>query len=367
MVTKWGIWAQVGFFGFGFHFENSLLKVSPADILDDAEIDCVYIPLPNGLHFEWAIKALKAGKHVLLEKPSVNNTEEAKALFQHKLLSSSNPSPPVLLEAAHYLFHPAWRKFLTYVSPGDVESASAVLWAPRWMFADDDIRFRYELGGGAMMDLGAYTASALVHVFGAVAEECEDCDVGLAGYDARCDRLYRTTFRFPNGGRGEMRGDLRAPLDHLVPNIHVTHRAMVVPPAEAGVEVPEGHEVRKTRKVKFVNFVQPSIFHSIIVDDDFELHKVGDQAPHGNTAVKTWKTSTTVKAYTFQEAGVDQPGEPYWTTYRHQLEQFVNKIRDREAKQWVDVEDSINTTKMLDMAYIKAGLPLRQCEYKDTT
>lgn len=52
------------------------------ELLDDPSIDAVYVGLPNGLHFEWTMKALKAGKHVLLEKPSVSNGEEAKILFQ---------------------------------------------------------------------------------------------------------------------------------------------------------------------------------------------------------------------------------------------------------------------------------------------
>ncbi|GIZ44592.1 hypothetical protein CKM354_000778600 [Cercospora kikuchii] len=48
------------------------------DLLDDPSIDAVYIALPNGHHYEWAIRSLKAGKHVLLEKPSTSNAHEAK-------------------------------------------------------------------------------------------------------------------------------------------------------------------------------------------------------------------------------------------------------------------------------------------------
>ncbi len=284
----------------------------------------------------------------------MNSTEEAKTLFQHRLLSA--PDAPVLLEAAHYLFHPAWTKFLTYVTPSEVESAKAVLWVPRWKFSEDDIRYRYELGGGALMDLGAYTASALVHIFGGVAEECEECVTESGSYDAKCDRLYRTRYRFPGGGHGEMQGDLKASLDRLSPDIHVVHRPVVVPPDIAGVSIPEGHEVRRTRKVKFATFVQPAFIHSIIVDDEFELRKVSNPS----SIVKTWKTSNTIKAYTFREAGLEQPGEPFWTTYRYQLEQFVNKVRGGEVKQWISGEDSINTMRMIDMAYHKSGLPLRE-------
>ncbi|KAI1375964.1 oxidoreductase domain-containing protein [Hypoxylon crocopeplum] len=324
------------------------------DVLDNATIDCVYIPLPNGLHYEWALRALKAGKHVLLEKPSVNNATEAEALFKSPLLNS--PKAPVLLEAAHYLFHPAWTVFMSYVTPADVVNAKAVLWVPRWKFAADDIRYRYDLGGGALMDLGAYTASALTHVFGAIAEECEECVTQVGSYDPRCDRLFKARFRFPGGGHGEMEGDLKAPLDRMSPDIYVVHRPAVVSAVDAGVEVPEGQEVVRIRKIKFKTFVQPSYMHAIQIDDEFLIRKIGDTSEH---AVKKWAKSKTVKSYTFRDASIDQPGEPHWPTYRYQLEQFVNKVRGRETQQWVDGVDSINTMKMIDMAYAAAKLPLR--------
>lgn len=87
-------------------------------LLDDSAIDVIYIPLPNGLHYEWAIRALRAGKHVLLEKLSTPNAMEAKALIDfHGSLPSS--TRPVLLEAFHYRFHPAWQQLLSLVSKAE--------------------------------------------------------------------------------------------------------------------------------------------------------------------------------------------------------------------------------------------------------
>lgn len=289
----------------------------------------------------------------------MNNTEEAKILFHHKLLSA--PKAPVLLEAAHYLFHPAWTKFMSFVTPSEVESAKAVIWVPMWQFSADDIRYRYELGGGALMDLGAYTASALVRIFGAVAEECEECVTEPGSFDARCDRLYRARYLFPGGRRGEMQGNLKAPLDHLSPDIYVSHRGVVASPEVAGVQIPEGHEVYRTRKVKFATFVQPAYMHSITVGDSFELRLIGD----ASSVVRTWTSSQTVKTYTFRDAGSDQAGESYWTTYRYMLEQFVDKVRGGKVNQWVTGEDSIDTSRMIDMAYTRSGLPLRETsEYR---
>ncbi|KAI1411227.1 oxidoreductase domain-containing protein [Hypoxylon sp. FL1857] len=329
-------------------------------ILDNPNIDCVYIPLPNGLHYEWALRALKAGKHVLLEKPSVNNAAEAEILFNSPLLSG--PSPPVLLEAAHYVFHPAWTVFMSHVTPAEVASAKAMMWVPKWQFAADDIRYRYDLGGGALMDLGAYTASALARIFGTIAEECEECATQAAACDSRCDRLFKARYRFPGGGLGEMEGDLKAPLNRLSPDIHVVHKPIVVSGAEAGVKESPGEEIVRTRKIKFTTFAQPAFLHSIQVTDEFRTRKAGDAS---GKALKEWTHSKTIKAYSFREAGIDQPGEPHWPTYRYQLEQFVNEVRGRDVRQWVDGADSINTMKMIDMAYTAAKLPLRPTsEYK---
>ncbi|KAH8160808.1 hypothetical protein CIB48_g7436 [Xylaria polymorpha] len=297
------------------------------DILDDPKIDCVYIPLPNGLHYVWAQRALKAGKHVLLEKPSVNNSTEAERLFLSPTpdlpRSPSSPPQPVLLEATHSFFHPAWALFMSHVTPGAVASAKSSLWVPRFVFGPEDIRYNFELGGGALMDLGAYTASTLAHIFGAVAEECLSCETS-----AHAD---------------------------------TDPRPVVLASAPAGVEIKEGEEVLRTREIRFANFVQPGLFHSITVSDQFVVRKVG--APAGSAPRKSWKQSKTVKAYTWREAGLagseTQPGEPFWSTYRYQLEQFVNKVRGRDTPQWIDGADSVGTMRMIDMAYTAAKLPLR--------
>lgn len=68
------------------------------ELLDDPKVDFVYISTPNGLHFEWAIKALKAGKHVLLEKPFTSNADEAR-----KLVEEAEKSGKVLMEVSGFL------------------------------------------------------------------------------------------------------------------------------------------------------------------------------------------------------------------------------------------------------------------------
>jgi predicted dehydrogenase len=132
-----------------------------AELIDDPSIDAIYIPLPNGLHYEWALKSIKAGKHVLLEKPSTSNAVEAASLFRHEILKQ--PKAPVLLEAFHPRFHPAWNTFCLLLDPPNITSAHASFALFKGFFPNDDIRFVYDLSGGALMDLGTYSAFKFLH------------------------------------------------------------------------------------------------------------------------------------------------------------------------------------------------------------
>ena len=242
---------------------------------------------------------------------------------------------------------------MSLVTPSEVESARATLWTPRWQFGDGDIRFRYELGGGALLDLGCYTASALWRIFGDLPEECEECVVEKGPGDGTCDRAYKTRYRFGEGRKGEMEGDLQTPLGRIWPNLEVVHRPVAVDDPEKH-SVEKGQDLVRTRRIKMANYVQPAYFHSIEVQDLFEVREKG-----GGNVVKKWTEKRTVKAYTFEEAGLDGPGEAFWTTWRHQLEVFVDRVRGRDVCRWVGGEDSIKTMKMIDMAYGVSGLPAR--------
>ena len=89
------------------------------------------------------------------------------------------------------------------------------------------------------------------------------------------------------------------------------------------------------------------------------IRQAGDTT--AESVVKTWKANKTVKAYTFQQAGIEQPSEEYYTSWRYCLEHFVNKVRSRAmtSGMWLDDQFSVDVAKMMDMAYLAAGLPLR--------
>ncbi len=119
-------------------------------LLADPDLDAVYIALPNGLHAEWAERALRAGKHVLVEKPVASNADEAAKLEQVAAESSR-----VCMVGYHYRYHPlmaALREMLPRIGHlQEVETQFHVGLDDR-----DDIRYDYALAGGALMDLGCY-------------------------------------------------------------------------------------------------------------------------------------------------------------------------------------------------------------------
>ena len=86
------------------------------ELLADADIDAVYNPLPNHLHVPWSIKALKAGKHVLCEKPIALNAKEAQTLAD-----AAEQYPQLkITEAFMYRFHPQWHKTRQMIDDGEI-------------------------------------------------------------------------------------------------------------------------------------------------------------------------------------------------------------------------------------------------------
>lgn len=337
-----------------------IVHKSYQELLDDPAIDAVYIPLPNGLHYEWALKSLKAGKHVLLEKPSVSNTHEATSLFNHPLLQK--PNAPVLLEAFHPLFHPAFQKFLSLLSPSSIVSASASFHLISLHFPNDDIRFIYDLSGGTLMDLGTYMVLAVRCMLGTEPEECVEAVPTLmpAGYDQKCDRAMKASWRFPNGAVGSVDADLKAKggyqwpwLTSWIPTIDIPKASAVHAEAEVrNSELPAEQEHVVVKTVKMRNFIGPGMWHSIDVEDKHTIRNKSNKS-----VIKSWTEVRHEKAYKWDG---DRKGEEWWSTYRYQLEAFVDRVKGRKGTGiWMESEDSVKQMQMIDGAYLKAGLPLR--------
>ena len=132
------------------------------ELLADKEIEAVYIPLPNHMHVPWAIKALEAGKHVLLEKPVALSSTEAQTL-----LDKSLKYPQLkIMEAFMYRFHPQWVKVKELISNGTIGNLKTI--QSSFSFFEDDtnsIVNNKELGGGSLMDIGCYPISLSRYLF----------------------------------------------------------------------------------------------------------------------------------------------------------------------------------------------------------
>lgn len=126
------------------------------DLLDDPDIEAVYNPLANVLHGPWNLRAIRAGKHVLSEKPFAANAMEAR-----EVAAAARAAGVVVLEAFHYPFHPLFRRVVELLGSGavgQVRRVDTVLRMPAP--ADSDPRWSLELAGGATMDLGCYALHA---------------------------------------------------------------------------------------------------------------------------------------------------------------------------------------------------------------
>ncbi len=124
-------------------------------LLADPEVDAVYISLPNGMHVDWSIRALHAGKHVLCEKPLTRHAAQAERAFD-----AADASGRLLMEAFMWRHNPQTRRLAELVGEGAIGELRLVRAAFSFPLGDGgDPRLSPELEGGALMDVGCYCVS----------------------------------------------------------------------------------------------------------------------------------------------------------------------------------------------------------------
>ncbi|MFG2491248.1 Gfo/Idh/MocA family protein [Streptomyces caniferus] len=133
-----------------------------AAALDAPDADAVYLPLPAALHADWAEAALRAGKHVLAEKPLALDPERTDRLLELAAARGLVVAENVMFP--HHRQHSAVRTLVRAGAIGELRSLHASFAVPR--LPDEDIRYRPELGGGALWDTGVYPVRAAVHHLG---------------------------------------------------------------------------------------------------------------------------------------------------------------------------------------------------------
>ena len=268
-----------------------------AAVLADPTLDAVYIPLPNGLHAQWTLAAIAAGKHVLCEKPFTSNAEQARTVAD-----AAAGSGLVVMEAFHYRYHPLMARVLSLLADGTVGSIRRVeteLAFPLPRFSD--IRYNLALAGGALMDAGCYAVHSLRTLGGA---EPEVVSARATMRSPGVDRAMVAHVRFPNGATGRVRCSMWS--RHLLG-------------VSARVVGDEG-------ELRIFNYIGPHVYHRLSV----------------RTPARRWHERV--------------PGEP---TYTHQLRAFRAAVRDG-APVLTGPEDSVANMTVIDSIYRAAGLEPRR-------
>ena len=281
-----------------FASKHGIAKVHPdyGALLADPEVDAVYNPLPNGLHCDWTIRALEAGKHVLCEKPLASNAEEAE-----RMAEAEQRSGRVLIEAFHWRYHPLAARMKEIVNSGTlgaVRDIEAQMCLPVPM--PGDIRYRYDLGGGATMDMGCYTISIVRFLAGS---EPEVVRAEAALSSPQVDRAMKADFRFADGRTGRIHCSLFST---------ALFRLRTIVRGEDG-------------ELSVLNPVLPQLFHRLTL-----------RTPAGTTTEKV-------------------PGDG---TYTCQLRAFAEHVRGGERMP-TDAAHGIANMRVIDAVYDAAGLKRR--------
>lgn len=266
-------------------------------LVNDANIDAIYNPLPNSAHHEWTIKALRAGKHVLCEKPIASNAREAEEMQR-----AAEETGRVLMEAFHYRYHPLALRVEEIISSGELGSVrelEADFFIPLFL-RPRDIRFQYELAGGALMDTGCYCVSFLRWL-----AKCEPTILSARARKAspEVDRLMFAEMLFENGVRAKLGCSLAA-----------------FPPVKISARV-----VGDRGEMRITNPFVPQRFNSIRVE---------------------------TKGGTRRERFTHEP------TYNFQLRAFLAATRG-ENTNITDGKEGVKNMRVIDSIYEKAGMKVR--------
>ena len=191
------------------------------ELIADPSIDIVYITLPPSLHAQWSIAALRAGKHVLCEKPMAANAAEAREVAR-----IVRESDRVYMEAFHYPYHPfakRVRDMLETRAIGAVRSVEANFQIPGKFITSENIRRHFELAGGALMDAGCYALRAIRGILGEV-EGVREATAETEAANSQVDLAMRATLEFSAGRTGHLHASFLA-VDNAVVNVTITGEA----------------------------------------------------------------------------------------------------------------------------------------------
>ncbi len=261
-----------------------------ASLIAREDIDLIYVPLPPAQHLHWTLEAVRAGKHVLCEKPFALNAHEAVQMVEAGKRHNRH-----VIEAFHYRFHPLYRRLQELVEElGAIRKFSAKFHAPI-LNRKDELRYIPHLGGGALMDLGCYPVHLCRSILG---KEPEVAAAKAQWHKHGVDQAMTATLTFPSGVNAE---------------ISCSMKALQIPKITAEIWGESG-------KLQVNNFVLPHLAHKVRL----------------RTLQRSWKGQVDGKS-----------------TYSHQLEHLVSVLRGEEQPV-TGGSDSIATMAVIDAIYAAA-------------
>jgi predicted dehydrogenase len=282
------------------------------------------------------VKALRAGKHVLCEKPFTSNAEEAR-----KLVGLAKEKNLICEEAFHWQFHPAahlFRQILESGQYGRILRTDAIMTASPGV-PDGDIRWQFELAGGSMMDMTyalSFTRYALRH---AKLKDIQTATARPYKQDKRVDEAMHSLLLFEDSRDS-----------HLIQSrvyTDMSRKWIINKIVPRMWELPSIEVETDKAIIYFYNAMMPHLYHYIAVSDKMtgktEYKKQYEGGPCWGEA---WTTG-------------GKGGKSYWSTYRYQLEAFTHKVRGKDVPYWIPGEESVAQMEVIDAIYRAAGLPVR--------
>ena len=278
------------------------------ELLNDKSIDIIYIPLPNHLHCEWTIKAAKAKKHILCEKPLAPSISEI-----NQMIAISKKNKVMIQEATMMRFHPQTqyvKKMIKDKKIGNVHYISAIFSITNLNY--NDIRYTYSKGGGALYDLGSYCTSFARGVLGKEPIKVF-ANQGITKGKGKVDQIFSGFLEFKNNIEMQFHCSMRS-----FPHENVT---IIGDKGVLSLDLPYCNLPGETGKVDFIS--------------ESKIKKI-DKTAFGDSMRKN-----------FSNINFDEDA------YDYQVESVVSTIIDNK-KQNLSLEDSKKNIKTI-LALIKSS------------
>jgi len=266
-------------------------------LIDDPDLDAIYVLVPTSMHGRWTKAALAAGKHVLVEKPFTANAAEAQ-----EIADLAAKSDRVVMEAIQFRHHPLTRRVEEIIASGELGALRRVEVTLCVLLPTFKANcYNYALAGGSMMDAGSYVAN-MARTFGGSTPEVVSAQAKLQ--KPQVDRFMKAELRYAAGHTGRLQCALWS-----------------------------GNLFRASAKV---------------VGDDGELRWLSPAAPH--LFPRLWVRSANGKR---SERFSRRP------TYSFQLDAFTDSVLRGEPVR-TSPQDAVENMSVIDAVYRAAGLPIRE-------